>query len=125
MNNLRKKGQPDRSKINMHEEYEVKHWTKEFGVSREQQRQAVDKRNSAAVGAQRTGDYGHPSLGNFSIVLRIAGAFDFLHVISGREYLTSFLICYGHICHQGLRSRPFPNFLFGRKRAANLRLSSK
>lgn len=58
MNNLRKKGQPDRSKINMHEEYEVKHWTKEFGVSREQQRQAVDKRNSAAAVRKELGIMG-------------------------------------------------------------------
>jgi hypothetical protein len=35
MDNLTKKDQPDRSKINMHEDYEVKHWTKELGVTRD------------------------------------------------------------------------------------------
>jgi hypothetical protein len=42
--------QPDRSKINMHEDYEVKYWTHALGVSREQLQKAVDKvGNSAAT----------------------------------------------------------------------------
>jgi hypothetical protein len=36
MDNLTKRDQPDRSKINMHEEYEVKYWTKALGISREE-----------------------------------------------------------------------------------------
>jgi len=50
MDNLTKRAQPDRSKINMHEAYEVKYWTHALGVSRETLQQAVDKvGNSAAT----------------------------------------------------------------------------
>ena len=41
--NLTKRAQPDRSKINMHEDYEVKYWTHALGVSREKLQKAVDK----------------------------------------------------------------------------------
>jgi hypothetical protein len=40
---LTKKEQPDRSKINMHQPYEVKHWTHALGVSREELQKAVEK----------------------------------------------------------------------------------
>jgi hypothetical protein len=44
-----KRGQPDRSKINMGH-YEVKYWTKELGVTRDELQQAIDKvGNSAAA----------------------------------------------------------------------------
>jgi hypothetical protein len=33
MDKFGKRGQPDRSKINMHEDYEVKYWTHELGVT--------------------------------------------------------------------------------------------
>ena len=33
---LTKRGSPDRSKIAMHEEHEVRYWTKHLGVSREE-----------------------------------------------------------------------------------------
>ncbi len=36
MDDLKKKGAADRSKINMHEAWEVDHWTKEFGVSKDE-----------------------------------------------------------------------------------------
>ena len=50
MDRLTKREQPDRSKINMHEAWEVKHWTHALGVSREKLQQAVDKvGNSAAA----------------------------------------------------------------------------
>lgn len=50
MDNLTKREQPDRSKINMHEDYEVKYWTHALGVSKEQLQKAVDKvGNSAAT----------------------------------------------------------------------------
>jgi 3-oxoacyl-[acyl-carrier-protein] synthase III len=50
MDNLTKKDQRDRSKINMHENFEVKYWTRELGVTREQLQKAVDKvGNSAAT----------------------------------------------------------------------------
>jgi hypothetical protein len=50
MDSLTKREQPDRSKINMHERYEVKYWTHQLGISRERLQQAVDKvGNSAAT----------------------------------------------------------------------------
>jgi hypothetical protein len=36
MDDLNKKGAGDRSKINMHEDYEVKYWTRQLGVSRDE-----------------------------------------------------------------------------------------
>jgi hypothetical protein len=44
--NLQKAGQQDRSRINVHEEWEVRHWTEALGVSREALEKAV-----AEVGA--------------------------------------------------------------------------
>jgi hypothetical protein len=50
MDNLTKREQPDRSKINMSEDFEVKYWTKALGVDRETLQRAVDKvGNSAAT----------------------------------------------------------------------------
>ncbi|OPY97973.1 hypothetical protein A5906_34000 [Bradyrhizobium sacchari] len=50
MDNLTKRAQPDRSKINMHEAFEVKYWTHALGVSKEELQKAVDKvGNSAAT----------------------------------------------------------------------------
>lgn len=43
--NLQKSGQQDRSRINVHEEHEVRYWTEALGVSREALEKAV-----AAVG---------------------------------------------------------------------------
>jgi len=43
--NLQKAGQQDRSRINVHEEHEVRYWTEALGVSREALEKAV-----AAVG---------------------------------------------------------------------------
>ena len=39
--NLNDRGQQDRSRINVHEEWEVRHWTEALGVSREQLENAV------------------------------------------------------------------------------------
>ena len=48
--NLTNRLQPDRSKINMHEDHEVKYWSHALGVSREVLQRAVDKvGNSAAA----------------------------------------------------------------------------
>jgi 3-oxoacyl-[acyl-carrier-protein] synthase III len=50
MDHLTKREQPDRSKINMHQSFEVKYWTHQLGVSRERLQQVVDKvGNSAAT----------------------------------------------------------------------------
>ena len=39
--NLQKAGQQDRNRINVHEEWEVRHWTEALGVSREELERAV------------------------------------------------------------------------------------
>lgn len=41
--NLQKSGPQDRSRINIHEEWEVRHWTEALGVSREELEQAVSE----------------------------------------------------------------------------------
>jgi hypothetical protein len=38
-----KRGQQDRNRINLNEDYEVQYWCEKFGVSPEQLRQAVQK----------------------------------------------------------------------------------
>jgi len=53
MDNLTKKGAPDRSKIHMHEDYEVKYWTKELGVSKEELQKAVDKVGNSASAVRK------------------------------------------------------------------------
>ncbi|HWJ46892.1 MAG TPA: DUF3606 domain-containing protein [Candidatus Udaeobacter sp.] len=53
MDNLTRKDQRDRSKINMHEDFEVKYWTKELGVSKEQLQRAVDKVGNSAAAVRR------------------------------------------------------------------------
>ena len=51
--NLLKRGQPDRSLINMSEEYEVKYWTKHLNVSRDKLQRAVDKVGNAAAAVRK------------------------------------------------------------------------
>lgn len=46
-------GEPDRSRINMSEPYEVSYWREKFGVSRERLQQAVDKVGSSADAVER------------------------------------------------------------------------
>lgn len=53
MDNLTKRDQPDRSKINMHEDYEVKYWIKALGVSREELQKAVDKVGNSAAAVRK------------------------------------------------------------------------
>ena len=53
MDSLTKKDQPDRSKINMHEDYEVKHWTKALGVTKEELQKAVDKVGNSAAAVRK------------------------------------------------------------------------
>lgn len=45
--NLSLRGQPDRSKVNIHEPWEVDYWTSKWGVTAQQLRTAV-----SAVGVQ-------------------------------------------------------------------------
>jgi hypothetical protein len=37
------RGEPDRSRINLNEDYEVSYWTEKFGISKEQLAAAVRK----------------------------------------------------------------------------------
>uniref|UniRef100_Q07S83 DUF3606 domain-containing protein n=1 Tax=Rhodopseudomonas palustris (strain BisA53) TaxID=316055 RepID=Q07S83_RHOP5 len=53
MDNLQKRGAPDRSKINMGEAFEVKYWTKELGISREKLQQLVDKVGNSAAAVRK------------------------------------------------------------------------
>ena len=53
MDNLTKKDQRDRSKINMHEDYEVKYWTHALGVSREKLQQVVEKVGNSAAAVRK------------------------------------------------------------------------
>lgn len=51
--NLTKRDQRDRSKINMHEGFEVKYRTKELGVSKEELQKAVDKVGNSAAAVRK------------------------------------------------------------------------
>jgi hypothetical protein len=50
--NLQKAGQQDRSRINVHERWELQYWTQELGVSEEELEKAV-KAVGPAVSAVR------------------------------------------------------------------------
>jgi hypothetical protein len=53
MDHLTKRDQPDRSKINMSEEHEVKYWLKALGVSKNELQHAVDKVGNAAAAVRK------------------------------------------------------------------------
>ena len=53
MDNLTRKDQRDRSKINMHEDFEVKYWTHALGISREKLQQIVDKVGNSAAAVRK------------------------------------------------------------------------
>jgi hypothetical protein len=53
MDGLKKTASPDRSKINMHEPYEVKYWTKKLGVTKERLQKVVDKVGNAAAAVRK------------------------------------------------------------------------
>ena len=53
MDDRKKKGSQDRSKINMHEDFEVKYWTKELGVTKERLQKAVDKVGNSAAAVRK------------------------------------------------------------------------
>jgi hypothetical protein len=53
MDDLNKKGAGDRSKISMHEDHEVKYWTKQLGVSKEELQKAVDKVGNSAAAVRK------------------------------------------------------------------------
>ena len=47
------RGEPDRSRINMSEDYEVKYWTQHLDVSREALQRAVDKVGNSAAAVRK------------------------------------------------------------------------
>jgi 3-oxoacyl-[acyl-carrier-protein] synthase III len=49
----KKKSAQDRSKINMHQPYEVKYWTKELGVDKEQLQRLVEKVGNSAAAVRK------------------------------------------------------------------------
>jgi hypothetical protein len=51
--NKTKRGQPDRSKINMHEDYEVKYWAKELGVTRDELQRIIDRVGNSAAAVRK------------------------------------------------------------------------
>ena len=53
MDNLSNKGQPDRSKINMHEAHEVKYWTHQLGIDRDKLQAVVDKVGNSAAAVRK------------------------------------------------------------------------
>jgi hypothetical protein len=53
MDDLSNRGQQDRSKINMHESHEVKYWTHQLGVSKEQLQKLVDKVGNSAAAVRK------------------------------------------------------------------------
>lgn len=53
MDNLQNRGQPDRSKINMHEPDEVKYWTHQLGVSQDQLKKVIEKVGNSAAAVRK------------------------------------------------------------------------
>jgi hypothetical protein len=51
--NKSNRGEPDRSKINMHEDYEVKYWCKHLGVSPSELQKVVAKVGNAAKAVEK------------------------------------------------------------------------
>lgn len=51
--NLNNRGAQDRSRINLHEQWEVDYWTKELGVTHEQLVEAVKQAGSSSADAVR------------------------------------------------------------------------
>jgi hypothetical protein len=49
----KKRGTEDRSRINTSEDYEVRYWSKKFGVSPDEMKAAVKKVGSSAAAVQK------------------------------------------------------------------------
>jgi hypothetical protein len=57
MDDLQKKGPADRSKVNMHEAWEVDYWTMELGVSKDELQRVVKKVGNSAAAVRK--ELGH------------------------------------------------------------------
>ena len=53
MDSLTKREQPDRSKINMGEDFEIKYWLKALGVSMNELQRAVDRVGNSAAAVRK------------------------------------------------------------------------
>jgi hypothetical protein len=53
MDDLKKKGPADRGRINMQEAWEVAHWTRELGVSKDELQQVVKKVGSSTEAVRK------------------------------------------------------------------------
>lgn len=53
MDDLSKEGQQHRSKINMHQEHEVRYWTKHLNVTKEELQNAVNKVGNSAAAVRK------------------------------------------------------------------------
>ena len=53
MDDLQKKGPADRSKVNMHEAWEVDYWTMELGVSKDELQRVVKKVGNSAAAVRK------------------------------------------------------------------------
>lgn len=53
MDSLAKRDLHDRSKINISEAHEIKYWTHQLGVSRDQLREAVEKVGNSAAAVRK------------------------------------------------------------------------
>ena len=49
MDSLTRRTKPDRSKINMHQAWELDHWTRELGVSKSELQRVIDKVGNSAA----------------------------------------------------------------------------
>ena len=50
---LTKRDQPDRSKINMNQDYEVHYWTKHLNISKEELQKIVDQVGNSAAAVRK------------------------------------------------------------------------
>ena len=50
---LKSRGQPDRSRINMNEDYEVRYWTRHLGITEEELQRVVAKVGSSAAAVRK------------------------------------------------------------------------
>jgi hypothetical protein len=53
MDDKTKRGEPDRSLINTHEPYEVRYWSKKFGITPEKLKDAVKQVGNSASAVQK------------------------------------------------------------------------
>jgi hypothetical protein len=51
--NLTAREQPDRSKINMKQNHDVRYWTKHLNISKEELRKAIDKVGNSAAAVRK------------------------------------------------------------------------